>query len=186
MTNTLKPTFEELKSKLELSAEGRLTLNGLPMILLPRHFFRYIIRDVQKSIGPEALDQMCRKVGYDGAVTFCEAFQKSHNCSSKEALLGYLNEMSLRGWGQFKIKRVDEINGEAEVLLANSALPAEGDLPAGNAIWEGAVLGALRYVQSNVSGVKHEAGCVQGRVDHDSDDYVIRVTPRTCRDGDFV
>jgi hypothetical protein len=186
MTNSLKPTFEELKAQLLLSTDGSLTLNGLPMILLPRHFFRYVIREVKQLIGAEAFEQMCRQVGYDGAVTFCEAFEKSHNCSPKEALIGYLNEMSIRGWGQFKIKRVDEINGEAEVWLANSALPAEGNLPTGNTIWEGAVLGALAHVQRNVSGVKHKAESVQGRVlEGDSRNYIISVTPAAVRgDGE--
>ena len=33
--------FENLRSKLDLSPEARLTLNGQEMILLPRDFFRY-------------------------------------------------------------------------------------------------------------------------------------------------
>jgi hypothetical protein len=174
-------TFEDLRSRLLLNEEGRLTLNGLPMILLPRHFFRYIMRDVQKMVGPDTFRKMFEKVGYDGAVTFCDAFRKSHGCSAKEAFIGYLNEMSIRGWGHFKIEKLDELNGEAEVLLTNSALPAEGELPTGNSIWEGAVLGAMAYVQDQSRNVKRKAGAVAGHQANGnkagSSSYIIRVTP---------
>jgi hypothetical protein len=181
MTN-LDPAFEGLKSKLRLSADGRLTLNGLPMILLPRHFFRYLMREVQKMVGAKAFHEMSRKVGYEGAVTFCEAFQKSHGGSAKEALIGYFDEMSIRGWGHFTIEKLDEINGQAEVLLTDSALPAEGDLPSGDSIWEGAVLGAMSYVQNNTCGIKRRAEAVAGQHAAKGSGYTITVMPAgNCR-----
>jgi hypothetical protein len=38
--------FEEIKSSLEMDSAGRLLLEGQEMVLLPRHFFRYILREV--------------------------------------------------------------------------------------------------------------------------------------------
>ena len=94
-------SFKDLVSKLQLDATGSLTLNGLQMVLMPRHFFRYIMREVHKAVTPEVFRKIYWQAGYDGAVSFCESFQKNHGCSAQQAVVGYLEEMSIRGWGGF-------------------------------------------------------------------------------------
>jgi hypothetical protein len=37
--------FEQIRSSLEINPQGRLLLKGQEMVLLPRHFFRYILRE---------------------------------------------------------------------------------------------------------------------------------------------
>jgi hypothetical protein len=53
MVNT-RSGFEELRSQPQIGPDGALTLNAQPMILLPRHFFRYILREVNAAASPEA------------------------------------------------------------------------------------------------------------------------------------
>lgn len=155
--------FKELVSKLDLSSGGDLSLNGLPMVLMPRHFFRYILREVNKAVSPEVFRKIYWQAGYDGAVSFCQAFQRSHNCTPREAVQGYLDEMSIRGWGHFSIQSLDPEKGTMEVLLENSALNADGDIPSGNLAWEGAMLGSMAFLQKQLTG-KYTAGVdVRGR-----------------------
>lgn len=144
--------FKELVSKLELGSGGDLSLHGLPMVLMPRHFFRYILREVHKAVSPEVFRKIYWQAGYDGAVSFCQAFQKSHNCTPREAVQGYLHEMSIRGWGHFYIQSLDPEKGTMEVLLENSALKADGDIPSGNLAWEGAMLGSMAFLQQQLTG----------------------------------
>lgn len=154
--------FERLRSRLERDSSGRLVLNGQAMILLPRHFFRYILREVHDVAGPEAFRSIFRKAGHDGAVTFCRRFQEAHGCTPLEAVEGYLKEMSLRGWGQFTIVRLDPGAGYLEVSLRNTALAAEADLPSGNLIWEGAMQGAMNFLQESLGGRFDESLSAEG------------------------
>jgi len=147
--------FEALRSKLQMGHDSRLTLNGQEMLLLPRHFFRYLLRDVQTVSGQEAFRKIFWKAGHDGAMTFCRRFQEVHRCTPRQAVEGYLNEMSLRGWGQFSILRFEPQAGLMEVALRNSALPAEADLPSGDLIWEGAMCGAMAFVREGLGDLQH-------------------------------
>jgi hypothetical protein len=145
--------FEKLRSSLALDSEGGLTLNGMPMILLPRHFFRYILREVHKAAGPETFRRIFRQAGHDGALAFCRRYRETFRCTPLEAVQGYLAEMSLRGWGRFRIAHLTPQAGEAEIVLENSALVAEDDLPSGHIIWEGAALGAITFLRESGAGV---------------------------------
>jgi hypothetical protein len=172
--------FRDLVSRLELSPDGALSLNDLPMVLMPRHFFRYILREVHKHVSPEAFRKIYFQAGYDGAVSFCQAFQKSHQCSAREAVEGYLGEMSIRGWGSFSIQRLDAEKGEMEVLLENSSLQSDADIPSGNLAWEGAMLGSVAFVQKQLTGPYRPGAKVVGRevtVAPEKTTFHITVTP---------
>ena len=140
-------SFEELRSRLQLGPDGTLTLNGQGMMLLPRHFLRYVLREVGAVVGAEAFRKMFWKAGRDGAVTFCRRFQEVHGCTRRQAVDGYLNEMSLRGWGRFTVLRLTPETGDMEVALRNSVLAPESDLPSGNVICEGAMCGAMAFLR---------------------------------------
>jgi hypothetical protein len=177
--------FEILRSQLQLSPDSTLTLNGQAMILLPRHFFRYILRDVNAVSGSAAFRKIFWKTGHDGAVTFCRRFQEVHRCAPREAVEGYLNEMSLRGWGQFSIVQLQPETGHMEVILRNSALPAEQDLPSGNVIWEGAMSGAMAFLQESLGKPLRNAPTATGEVVQGSEDrtpcYRIVISCKTGR-----
>lgn len=136
--------FEEIKSALEISDNGRLILKGQEMVLLPRHFFRYILREVNDRAGQEVFEAIFYTAGYDGALTFCTRYREINKCSAREAVEAYLAEMSARGWGAFNIERFVPDAGVLEVSLRGSALVPEGDLPSGHLAWKGAMVGALR------------------------------------------
>ncbi|UCH46468.1 MAG: hypothetical protein JSU95_10050 [Betaproteobacteria bacterium] len=136
--------FEEIRSSLEMNDAGRLLLKGQEMVLLPRHFFRYILREVNSHGGEGAFEDIFYKAGFDGAFTFCKRYREINKCSPQQAVEGYLAEMSVRGWGAFDIESFVPDDGILHVVLKGSALVPEGDLPSGHLIWKGAMVGAVR------------------------------------------
>lgn len=136
--------FEDIKSSLEMNSSGRLLLKGQEMVLLPRHFFRYILREVNSRAAEGVFEDIFYKAGYDGAFTFCTRYREINKCSPREAVEGYLAEMSVRGWGAFDIESFDPDNGILHVVLSGSALIPESDLPSGHLSWKGAMVGAVR------------------------------------------
>ena len=183
MSGTDNDKFRDLVSRLELTPTGSVSLNGLPMVLMPRHFFRYIMREVHKAVGAETFRKIYWQAGFDGAVSFCEAYQSSHDCSPIEAVQGYLDEMSIRGWGHFSIQSLDPHSGCMEVLLSNSALAADGDIPSGNQAWEGAMLGSMSFLRRKLKTSAASESRVQAReVPGEKPgqmDFYISVTPIT-------
>ena len=136
--------FEEIRSCLDMDSAGRLLMKGQEMVLLPRHFFRYILREVNCHASEGTFEDIFYKAGFDGALTFCTRYREINKCSPRAAVEGYLREMSLRGWGSFDIDLFNSDDGVLQVVLTNSALIAEGDLPSGHLIWKGAMVGAVR------------------------------------------
>jgi len=183
MPETENNKFTVLVSRLKLSPRGSLTLNGLQMVLMPRHFFRYIMREVHKAVSAETFRKIYWQAGFDGAVAFCDSYQRHHGCSPLEAIQGYLDEMSIRGWGHFSIQSIDPQAGSMEVLLRDSSLAPEGDIPSGNLAWEGAMLGSMSYLQKALGIVDARQSQVYGREAPGGNsgqmDFHISVTPIT-------
>ena len=183
-------SFKKLVSELQLDATGSLSLNGLQMVLMPRHFFRYILREVHKAVTPEVFRKIYWQAGYDGAVSFCESFQRNHGCSAQQAVEGYLEEMSIRGWGNFSIQALNAQEGTMEVLLTNSTLVGESSIPSGipsgNLAWEGAMLGAMAFLQKTLPRPYTPGAQVQGReIPGRSGEpavFHISVTPKSPKD----
>ena len=121
------------------------------MILLPRHFFRYILRNILAVCGQDSYRKILSESGRDGAITFCKRFAVIHQCTPLEAVQGYFEEMSIRGWGKFSILALDSEKGLMELQLECSALLEEDDLPSGHVIWANAALGVMLYLQASAN-----------------------------------
>lgn len=146
--------FEALKPSLELEEDWRLRLRGQEMILLPRHFFRYILEHVERVAGPQAHHEIFGQAGYDGALAFCRKYHALHGGSPAEVVQAYLDEMSLRGWGHFRIHAIDVDSGRLEVHLEHSAIVPADDQLSGHVIWRHAMRGAMDFVQEQL-GTQH-------------------------------
>jgi hypothetical protein len=145
--------FEEIRSCLEINDAGRVLLKGQEMLLLPRHFFRYILREVYLRAGERVFEEIFYKAGFDGAFTFCTRYREINECSPREAVEFYLAEMSVRGWGAFDIVRFVPAAGVLDVVLKGSALVPDGDLPSGHLTWKGAMVGAVRSLPNITEGM---------------------------------
>ena len=142
--------FDALKPSLGLDDSGRLRLRGQEMILLPRHFFRFLIRNMRDLAGPDAMGEILGRAGHDGAHEFCRRHQELHGGSPGEVVAAYLDEMSLRGWGRFELRALDPRAGRLEVELTDSAMAAGDGDPSGHVIWRHAMCGAMDFVREAV------------------------------------
>lgn len=141
-----RPTPDSVRQGLVFGDDGGLGLHGQPMILMPRHFFIYIMENVQRLAGAETFAAIYRRAGYDGAVTFCRRFREVHGCSATQAVEGYLAEMSVRGWGQYRVLRFDVEALRLEVLLVNSALRHARVEGSPHLVWVAAMEGAVAFL----------------------------------------
>ena len=122
------------------------------MILLPRHFFRYILREVRTVVGEQSYHTIFATAGREGAIEFCRSFRQHHDSTPEEAVEGYLAQASLRGWGTLSLLSLGR--DRVEIRIKDSVLSAEGDLPDGHAMWEGVAQGVLIFLRAE-SGLSH-------------------------------
>lgn len=162
--------LETLRSSLRLEPSGRLVLGGQEMILLPRHFLRYILREMKAAAGDAAFDEAFRTAGRDGAVEFCRRHRQIEGGSLHQSVADYLVQVGLRGWGIFSLDRLDAEG--VEIGIQGSVLVPEGDLPDGHAMWEGVAEGVLMVLRE--AGGLDTAGRVSVRSGGDGEGVRIK------------
>ncbi|MEJ2164077.1 MAG: DUF5943 domain-containing protein [Desulfobacterales bacterium] len=139
--------FKELIKRLELTAENRLVLDEVPMVLMPLWFFAGIMKRVETAAGPEAAAGIYYDAGYEGAYKWSRV-QIENGLQGSAVLEQYLNSMTNRGWGRFEIASLDEKNGRAVFRLHHSALALEqGRTEQASCLWvPGAMAGSLQAI----------------------------------------
>ena len=102
-------------------ATGRWSVDSLPMILVPQHFFLNNHFAVEAVLGPEKLQEVLRPAGHRSAYFWCEQEAVYHGMSGVEVFRHYMKRITQRGWGQFEVLDVTPETGAARVRLRHSA-----------------------------------------------------------------
>ena len=100
---------------------GRWSVDALPMILVPQHFFLNNHFAVEVELGPERLAAVLRPAGYRSAHHWCEKEAAHHGLAGLAVFHHYMKRITQRGWGQFEVLDTDLDAGRAHVRLRNSA-----------------------------------------------------------------
>jgi predicted hydrocarbon binding protein len=141
-------TFDDLKGRLKFNKDHRLLLGTIPMILTPRWFFVNIQKELEKAGGLKLAKDVYYRAGFESAYKFCQVMRETEGISGREIVQGYLDSMSLRGWGKFKILLLDEEKGKGIFRLYQSAFGEEyGSV--GRMVchcWPGAMAGAVQEI----------------------------------------
>jgi predicted hydrocarbon binding protein len=103
-------------------ATGRWSVDSLPMILVPQHFFLNNHYAVEAVLGAEKLEQVLRPAGHRSAYYWCETEAAYHGMSGVEVFHHYMRRITQRGWGQFDVVNLTPETGTAHVRLRNSAM----------------------------------------------------------------
>jgi predicted hydrocarbon binding protein len=133
-------------------ATGRWSVDGLPMILVPQHFFLNNHYAVEAVLGPEKLEEVLRPAGHRSAYLWCEDAARHHGISSVEVFRFYMRRITQRGWGQFDILKLEPETGTAQVRLRNSAMVDETHRMSGRRVcymFSAWLEGSLEYVAAS-------------------------------------
>lgn len=160
---------------------GVWTVDAMPMILVPRHFFLNNHWEIEAALGAQAYAEMLFRAGHRSAYVWCEREAATHGLKGVAVFHHYMKRLSQRGWGRFQVQAVDEAAGTASIRIDNSAF-VEG-MPAGGAgrklcyMFRGWFPGSLEYVGAT-SGLRRtltaeETACA-GNGEHDHCTFEVR------------
>jgi Domain of unknown function (DUF5943) len=153
---------------------GHWSVDALPMILVPQHFFLNNHYAVEAVLGPEKLAEVLRPAGYQSAYFWCEKEAGYHGMSGIEVFRHYIKRLGQRGWGQFDILMLEPERGIAQIRLRHSTMIDETRRTSGRKvcyIFTAWLEGSLEYVAAS-SGrsqrlMAREVYCAaEGTTDH--------------------
>lgn len=128
---------------------GIWTVDSLPMILVPQHFFVNNHKAIEEALGQEAYATLLDKAGYKSAYHWCEKEAAYHGLSGVEVLHHYLKRLSQRGWGRFSLDHMEPETGHTRIRLQHSAFVNQYGRHTGRPVdymFNGWWMGAVDYV----------------------------------------
>ena len=138
------------------AATGEWSVDGIPMILVPRHFFLNNHLAVEAALGVEKYAQLLYDAGYKSAYTWCAKEAVTHKLKGIEVFHHYMKRLSQRGWAQFTVERVDEATGEARVQVRHSVFAADKTGRKACYMFRGWFPGALEFVTGRRGSLRTE------------------------------
>lgn len=153
---------------------GRWSVDALPMILMPQHYYLNNHYAIEAAVGAERLEDILRPAGHRSAYFWCEKEAAHHGLSGVDVFRHYMRRITQRGWGQFEVLDVQPEAGTARVRLRNSAFVDEARRNAGRAVcytFASWLEGSLEYVAASAGRKQtlkaREVYCqAQGAHDH--------------------
>lgn len=103
-------------------ATGRWSVDALPMILVPQHFYLNNHYAVEQALGASEMERILRPAGYKSAYVWCEKEAEFHGLTGEQVFRHYLKRLSQRGWAQFQIEKMSPEDGVADIVVRNSAM----------------------------------------------------------------
>ena len=127
---------------------GAWSVDGQPMLLVPRHYWGFIQQAMEDRLGLDAARELIWEPGYRAAQVWCEREAKTHGLSGVEVFRHYMKRMSERGYGQLTIRTIDPDSGSAEIRFDHSVYVAEYGQVGRPVCYrcEGPIAGGMEYV----------------------------------------
>ena len=160
---------------------GQWSVDALPMILVPQHFFLNNHFAIEAELGPERLAAVLYPAGYRSAYQWCEKEAAFHGLNGEEVFRHYLRRLSQRGWGRFTILALEPVAGRAEIRLDHSAFVDAARRTAGRklcymfASWFEGALGYANFDAGTAQPVRAREIYCQAEGHHDH--CLFRVEP---------
>lgn len=154
-----------MQPKIQISVDegtGVWSTDGFPMVYVPRHFMVNIHKAQESAFGREALKAVLDEGGSKSAYYWCEKSAGQSNLGGAEVFAHYLDRLTARGWGIFRIEELDEVAGTATISLENSIYVLE--TPNGSErpvcyMFEGFFEGGFQYLLDSLGGPSRRARC---------------------------
>jgi hypothetical protein len=132
-------------------ASGVWSVDGMPMILVPRHFFVNNHVAIEAALGEERYAEQLFAAGHKSAYVWCEKEARTHGLGGIDVFHHYMKRLSQRGWGQFRVEAVDAASGSARVRVDHSVFVQEYKGPPRKTcyMFRGWFPGALEFVAAS-------------------------------------
>ncbi len=104
---------------------GGWSVDGQPMILIPRHYYVFIQMEMEKRFGIAATAELFHTAAARAARLWCEREALSHGLAGVEVFCHYLKRLTERGYGRFAVEAVDARAGRAAIRLEHSCYALE-------------------------------------------------------------
>ena len=128
---------------------GVWTVDDMPMILVPRHFWMTVHSKMEKRYGVEENASLLFDSSCSAAFTWCEMQAREHSLSGTEVFHHYMEQRSRRGWGRCTVEFLDAAAGNARIRMTNSAYVYAFGPDAGRNVcymFNGSLSGGMEYV----------------------------------------
>lgn len=128
---------------------GAWSVDGQPMILVPRHFWAFIQMECERRFGVDGTRAVFDAATYKAAKVWCAREAKTHGLAGLDVFRHYLNRVTQRGFGKFTIEKIDAEAGTATIRLDHSVYVAEYGKDAGRRVcytFTSAFTGGMEYV----------------------------------------
>ena len=154
-------------------ATGEWSVDGMPMILVPRHFFLNNHLAIESALGRERYAELLFNAGHKSAYVWCEKEAKTHALEGVAVFHHYMKRLSQRGWGQFRVESLDPTAGRGRVRVHHSVFATQqGEKTC--YMFRGWFPGALEFVaRSGRKLTSTEVQCAAEGHDH----CVFEITP---------
>jgi len=135
---------------------GEWSVDGIPMILVPRHFFLNNHLAIEQALGREKYADLLFHAGYKSAYTWCEKEARTHGLAGMAVFHHYMKRLSQRGWAQFEVQSVNEATGAARVHVRHSVFAVEKSGKKSCYMFRGWFPGSLEFVTGNKNSLRSE------------------------------
>ncbi|RLI13988.1 hypothetical protein DRO33_00185 [Candidatus Bathyarchaeota archaeon] len=144
--------LQELLSRLELDEQGRLILNGIPMIITTREFIALVQKIAEEVLGEMGAATLMYRAGFQAARSFAEAQARIFGLRGFDILDKYLEVASVRGWwSRYEVLERSEEPLRVRVRLYNTIAEEWGT--AGRAVchlWRGGLAGIVKFIAESM------------------------------------
>jgi len=154
------------------AATGAWSVDGQPMILVPRHFWALIQMECERRFGIDSTQAVFEAATHKAAKLWCEREAKTHGLHGVEVFRHYLKRIGQRGYGRFTIESIDPQAGTASIRLDHSIYAAEYGSNAGRHVcymFTTAFTGGMEYVAEAAGRPRavecHETQCAAAGAD---------------------
>lgn len=135
---------------------GEWSVDGIPMILVPRHFFLNNHLAIESALGRDKYAALLFEAGYRSAYTWCEKEAVTHGLKGLEVFHHYMKRLSQRGWAQFAVQLADASTGVARVEVRHSVFAVQKTGQKACYMFAGWFPGSLELVTGKKSSLRCE------------------------------
>jgi predicted hydrocarbon binding protein len=133
-------------------ATGGLVSDGQPMITIPRRYYVYLQMEAERIFGQDGAERLFDAATRRGARVWCENEQKLSGAQPEQVFERYLERISSRGMGRFRITNLSVDAGNASVDCEHSIFVAEYGTDAGRNVcssFSAALAGAMEFLRGS-------------------------------------